>query len=114
MSVVLKNGFPFVPYAHEAVDPEEMLARADAFYAEMDRRRSVRDFSDEPARALSRWGSLRPVSASGAVPCPRSHVVRVSRLGDWVGIASEERAMSLATGACAKHLQALWTATDAQ
>ena len=42
-----------VPLDFEAVTPEESAARADAFYAEMARRRSVRDFSDRPVpRAL--------------------------------------------------------------
>lgn len=37
-----------VPLEFESVSPEESAARADAFYREMDRRRSVRDFSDRP------------------------------------------------------------------
>lgn len=38
----------FIPYRFEPLSPEEMEARAEAFYAEMDRRRSVRHFSDRP------------------------------------------------------------------
>ena len=37
-----------VPLEFEPVTPEESAARAEAFYAEMARRRSVRDFSDRP------------------------------------------------------------------
>ena len=42
-----------VPLDFDAAPPEESAARAEAFYREMDRRRSVRDFSDRPVpRAL--------------------------------------------------------------
>jgi iodotyrosine deiodinase len=40
------NGF--IPFEHVAYSPDEMRARAEAFFAEMRRRRSIRDFSDEP------------------------------------------------------------------
>jgi len=39
---------PFIPYTPERLPEEEMLGRARAFYAEMDRRRSVRFFSRDP------------------------------------------------------------------
>ena len=39
---------PFVPLEFETLAPEETLARAKDFYSEMDRRRSVRHFSDRP------------------------------------------------------------------
>jgi iodotyrosine deiodinase len=38
----------FVPYRFERLPEEEMLRRARDFHTEMDRRRSVRHFSDEP------------------------------------------------------------------
>lgn len=38
----------FVPYRPERLPEGEMLRRARAFYGEMDRRRSVRDFSPDP------------------------------------------------------------------
>ena len=37
-----------VPYAPRSFAPDEMAARAEAFYHEMEARRSVRDFSDRP------------------------------------------------------------------
>ncbi|RDV16464.1 nitroreductase family protein [Pontibacter diazotrophicus] len=40
--------FPFVPYHPEHLSPEEILQRAQVFYQFMDRRRTVRDFSDKP------------------------------------------------------------------
>ncbi len=38
----------FVPLVHERLPPEEMERRARGFYAEMDGRRSVRDFAPDP------------------------------------------------------------------
>ena len=44
---------PRVPYDAPSYTPEEASARAEAFFCEMDARRSVRDFSDRPVpRAL--------------------------------------------------------------
>ncbi|MEM8556614.1 MAG: nitroreductase family protein [Bacteroidota bacterium] len=43
----------FVSLDFQKHPPEEMAARAEAFFAEMDQRRSVREFSDQPVpRAL--------------------------------------------------------------
>ncbi len=39
---------PFVPYRPDRLAPEESVRRGQAFYEQMDRRRSVRAFSDEP------------------------------------------------------------------
>jgi nitroreductase len=39
---------PFVPYRPDRLDPEVMTERAESWYAEMDRRRSVRAFSADP------------------------------------------------------------------
>ena len=46
-----KATYDFVPYAFERHEPDEMLARARAFTAELRTRRSVRHFSDEPVPA---------------------------------------------------------------
>ncbi len=40
--------YPFIPYDFERRAPEEMARRARELYELMNRRRSVRDFSDEP------------------------------------------------------------------
>lgn len=40
--------YKFVPYEFRRIPPQEMRARADAFYAEMNARRSVRHFSPDP------------------------------------------------------------------
>lgn len=44
----LESEYPFVPLDHERLAPDEMLENAKALYRQMDRRRSVRMFSDEP------------------------------------------------------------------
>jgi iodotyrosine deiodinase len=38
----------FLPHPHRRLPPEEMFRRAEEFFAEMQQRRSVRDFSAEP------------------------------------------------------------------
>jgi len=40
--------FPHVPHEFSLLPEEEMEQRAEAFYHDLDRRRSVRDFSDRP------------------------------------------------------------------
>jgi nitroreductase len=50
---ILRNGHPFDPLQFTERTPAEMLARARGFRDEMERRRSVRDFSGRPvAREL--------------------------------------------------------------
>ncbi|MEM7306198.1 MAG: nitroreductase family protein [Planctomycetota bacterium] len=44
----MNNDFPFVPLAFERLPDREMESRARAFYDDIQRRRSVRHFSDEP------------------------------------------------------------------
>lgn len=48
MTISYRNGHPFIPLSFTEYPPDEMLERARAFFREMDRRRSVRDFSDRP------------------------------------------------------------------
>lgn len=42
------SNHPFIPLTWHEFPPEEMAERAQSFFHEMDRRRSVRDFSDRP------------------------------------------------------------------
>lgn len=44
----LIDGYPFLPYTHEVYPPEEMIRRSNDFYQWIDKRRTVRDFSDKP------------------------------------------------------------------
>jgi iodotyrosine deiodinase len=40
--------YPFISYTHDTYPPDEMTARSRWFYEWMEKRRSVRDFSDTP------------------------------------------------------------------
>lgn len=44
----MADSFPFIPYQREILSDEEMIAKSNAFYSYMDKRRSVRHFSDRP------------------------------------------------------------------
>ncbi len=48
MKKIYRDGHPFVSLQWSEYPPDEMRGRARRFYEEMDRRRSVRDFSDRP------------------------------------------------------------------
>ncbi len=43
-----EDTYPFVPLEYQRLDAHEMLARSRAFLADMQGRRTVRQFSDEP------------------------------------------------------------------
>jgi iodotyrosine deiodinase len=44
----LIDGYPFTAYSKETFAAEEMINRSAAFYKWLDKRRTVRDFSDKP------------------------------------------------------------------
>jgi iodotyrosine deiodinase len=44
----LINGYPFTYYTRETYPSDEMISRSAAFYDWIDKRRTVRDFSDQP------------------------------------------------------------------
>ncbi|MEY4930657.1 MAG: hypothetical protein RI909_1381, partial [Bacteroidota bacterium] len=46
--VKLIEGFPFIKFTQETYSEDEMLFRSKVFYDWMNKRRSVRDFSDKP------------------------------------------------------------------
>lgn len=48
MSTKMINGFPFESYSKESFESTEMLRRSAEFLEWMDKRRTVRDFSDKP------------------------------------------------------------------
>lgn len=62
---IYRNGHPFVPLDWEPLPPDEMLQRAEAFYRLMDRRRSVREFSD---RAVPRALIERAIMTASTAP----------------------------------------------
>ena len=45
---VTEQEFPFVPYSHEEYEEADMISRSKEFLDWMEKRRSVRDFSDRP------------------------------------------------------------------
>ena len=47
----LIDGYPFVSYSKETFDTDQMKRNAKSFFEWMDKRRSVRDFSDKPVPA---------------------------------------------------------------
>ena len=44
----LIDGYPFASYSKETFSGQEMMQRSNEFYGWMDKRRTVRDFSDKP------------------------------------------------------------------
>ncbi|HVI46594.1 MAG TPA: nitroreductase family protein [Chitinophaga sp.] len=42
------DGYPFISYTHDSYDTQGMIAHATSFQTWMDKRRTVRDFSDKP------------------------------------------------------------------
>jgi iodotyrosine deiodinase len=66
-----------IPHHFERLPLEDQIARADAFYEEMDRRRSVRFFSDDPVPRLLIEQAIRTASTapSGAHRQPWRFVV---------------------------------------
>ncbi|CAM3760145.1 nitroreductase family protein [Pontibacter korlensis] len=42
------TSYPFIPYQPIRYTEQEMLQQAELFYSFMDKRRSVREFSDKP------------------------------------------------------------------
>ena len=44
----LIDGYPFVSYSKETFSEEEMIKRSNEFYEWINKRRTVRDFSDKP------------------------------------------------------------------
>jgi len=60
-----KTEHPFVPLDFEQLSEDEMLARVDAFYRDLRRRRSVREFSD---RAVPREIVNQAILAAGTAP----------------------------------------------
>lgn len=89
-AVYSKGDFQFVPYRPQRLSETEVVARAKAFYEEMDKRRSVRMFSPEPVPREAIDYAIRTASTapSGAHQQPWTWVV--------VGDAETKHRMRLA------------------
>jgi iodotyrosine deiodinase len=92
-----KNGFRFL-FDYREYPPEEMIRRAAEFYAEMRRRRSVRQFSDRPVPREVIEHCLRAAGTapSGANMQPWSFVVVSDPAVKWrirEGAEEQERAL---------------------
>lgn len=46
--IKLINGYPFIPYSPSSYSQHEMQQRSEVFFHHMNKRRTVRDFSDAP------------------------------------------------------------------
>jgi nitroreductase len=64
----LIDGYPFVSYTQEVYPPEEMIRRSDDFYQWIDKRRTVRDFSDKqiPSEVIQNIIKAASTAPSGA------------------------------------------------
>ncbi len=69
--------YPFIPHHIERFEAEEMRRRSDSFFELMDRRRSVRDFTDQPVPRELIESAIRTASTapSGAHRQPWRFVV---------------------------------------
>jgi iodotyrosine deiodinase len=93
MTTSHRTDHPFIPLDWHEFPPEEMAERARSFFQEMDRRRSVRDFSNRPvARELIEL-AIRTASTapSGAHRQPWKFVaVSESDIKHRIRVAAEE------------------------
>lgn len=73
---MMADVYPTVPLDFREHPPAEMASRADAFLAEMDARRSVRDFADRPVprRLIERAIATASTAPSGAHQQPWTFV----------------------------------------
>ncbi len=73
------NDYPSIPLAYEEYPPAEMQRRVRAFHQNLDRRRSVRDFSDRPVpRAIIETALMAAGTAPSGANLQPWHFVVVS------------------------------------
>ena len=93
MTTVYRNGHPFVPLQWTETAPQDMERRAREFFAEMDARRSVREFSDRPVprRLIEHAIRTAATAPSGAHRQPWTFVaVSDAALKKQIRIAAEK------------------------
>jgi iodotyrosine deiodinase len=73
----MSAAYPFVPYHIDYISPEEMIRKAEEYYSFMDKRRSVREFSDRPVprEVVERIIQTASTAPSGAHKQPWSFCV---------------------------------------
>jgi iodotyrosine deiodinase len=78
----LIDGYPFVSYSKETFSVEEMIQRSNEFYEWINKRRTVRDFSDKPVpgEVIERIVQAASTAPSGAHKQPWTFCV-VSNAG---------------------------------
>jgi iodotyrosine deiodinase len=120
MSTITKliNGYPFTSYNHETYPPDEMISRSAAFYDWMEKRRTVRDFSDQsiPLEVIENIIKAASTAPSGAHKQPWTFCVVSDRgLKKEIRVAAEneekesyDNRMSEEWLEDLKHLQTDW------
>jgi iodotyrosine deiodinase len=114
----LINGYPFTSYNHETYPPDEMISRSAAFYDWMEKRRTVRDFSDQsiPLEVIENIIKAASTAPSGAHKQPWTFCVVSDRgLKKEIRVAAEneekesyDNRMSEEWLEDLKHLQTDW------
>lgn len=93
MSVKIINGYPFVSYTKETYAIDEVVSRSADFHQWMDKRRSVRDFSDKavPKEVIEQLILSASTAPSGAHKQPWTFcAVSNPELKKKIRIAAEE------------------------
>ena len=90
---ILVDGFKHIRYKHETYTEKEMINRSKDFYEWIDKRRSVRDFSDKyvPTEIIENIIKSASTAPSGANKQPwRFCIVQSSELKKKIRLAAEE------------------------
>ena len=90
---ILVDGFKHIRYKHETYTEKEMINRSKDFYEWIDKRRSVRDFSDKhvPLEIIENIIKSASTAPSGANKQPWTFcVVQSSELKKKIRLAAEE------------------------
>ena len=77
MIVLIKKGYPFVPYTMNSYTPEESIRRSKEFYEWANKRRSIREFSNKtfPKEIITNILRTANTSPSGGHKQPWTFVV---------------------------------------
>ncbi len=93
MQTILINGFPFIQYKKETYSKEETLTNSELFFEWMEKRRTVREFSDRPIseKVIENIIASASTAPSGAHKQPWTFcVVKNAETKKQIRIAAEE------------------------